>query len=106
MTGIYRIANIKRPDISQLIMVGHDKITGLVIDRQYESTGVNFHLKAPLKLCDVIPNVHPKTYFFKKAGIYSAYKSPSLKLLPVSQVPGEFNPRVFRPIIQHESYPI
>ena len=96
----------KKETIDSLIFQKDSKLYHASIETYIEDNQKKRFISQSFEYCKIKNNDSPLSALFKYGDIYStsSLKAKDFRLNKFAQIPGEFNPRVFRPFIQvHES---
>jgi hypothetical protein len=95
----------KTQTCGSFVGVKTNKLFRLDIKKSVKDRHIHFTLKESFEYCDLLPNENPKDALFKRGRIYSKSNSPKNEfvLWKISAKPGNYFPRIYRPILEQNS---
>lgn len=93
----------KKNTIGSLVYQKENRLYHASIQKYIEHNQVHHYLKTSFEYCTIKNNDLPLTALFKYGRIYSesSFKATDYRLIMLSQLPGSYYPRIFRPLIRN-----
>lgn len=90
----------KKDVCGSFVGIKNDKLICISIEKFIKNKKVHYRLKESFEYCNLLPNEKPLDALFERGEIYSKSSKKDYKLNSISINPGDYYPRIYRPLLE------